>query len=83
MEEIIQELRIKMEKEYQKSMGTQEKLLKKIKGYFDFEIIITYCEGDGFLILDEETSDVFTFNVLNIKKKGIKLTRNDCFDYTL
>lgn len=83
MNKTIQKLKEKMEREYMKSRKTQKILSEKIKKYFDFEVDVTFCEGDGFLIIDVDTSDVFLFDVFKCKKKGIKLKRNDCFYYAL
>ena len=83
MNKTMQKLKEKMKKEYWKYRNTQDELTKRLQKYFDFEIEVLHQEADGFIICDIDTSDNFTFNILQHKKKGIKLTRNDCYDYCL
>lgn len=43
----------------------------------DFEAGLTYCEGDGYLIINTETSDVATLDLLNGKSETNKLTESE------
>jgi hypothetical protein len=70
----------KQEERLKKNMNI---LSKKIQKYFDFEVGVTFCESDGFLILNVNTSDVYTLDIINKFKKGIKLNREDCDSYSI
>ena len=55
----------------------------KLKEVCDFNAVLTWGEGDGHLVLNEETSNVATLNCLNGKSAKNKLTEEEHEEYTL
>lgn len=59
---------------YNRVYKLELQLKKEVQKVCDFEINITYCQGDGVLILDPATANVFTFDALDNKTKKNKLS---------
>ena len=73
-----------IEKEYRKLCKLYDnqyvlssKLKKMIEELVEFEVDITYCQGDGVLLLDPNSVNVCPFEVLKNKSKKNKLTYNE------
>ena len=49
----------------------------------DFEAGLTFCEGDGFLIINTETTDVASLGLLNGKTETNKLTEAEHKKYSI
>lgn len=60
-----------------------EQFNKELKKVCDFNAVLTWCAGDGHLILNEETANVATLNCLNGKSEKNKLTEAEHFDYCI
>ena len=65
-----------------KIKSISENLGKKLQKYLTFEIKITYCQGDGFLILNDNSCSVYSLECLDEIKDNI-LTEDDVMDYSL
>lgn len=55
----------------------QEKFESDIQKVCDFDVSITECSGDGFLLLNNETSNVASFKCLKGKTSKRKLTEEE------
>lgn len=73
----------KLEVLYNKYKAQFDKLDKKINEITDFEGGITYCAGDGHLVINTETSDVAFLSCLFGKSKSNKLTEETHLDYCI
>jgi len=60
-----------------------ENLNDKIKEVCDFNAQLTWCAGDGHLILNEDTTSVATLNCLDGKTVKNKLTEKRHFEYCI
>lgn len=76
-EEVIENLFRDMVNKYGDFEKIRERLQKEVQKICSFEISITYCEGDGHLILNENTSDVAGFDCLKGKSSKNKLTEDE------
>jgi hypothetical protein len=57
------------------------KLSEEVNSICDFKAEVTFCEGDGLVVLDVDTSDVGTLDCLEKASKKNKLTRDGLFEY--
>jgi len=55
----------------------------KLKEVCDFNASLTWCAGDGHLVLNEETSNVASLNCLNGKTAKNKLTEQEHEKYCI
>ncbi len=55
----------------------------KLKEVCDFNAVLTWCSGDGHLVLNEETSNVATLNCLDGKTSKNKLTEEEHEKFTI
>tara|TARA_R110000787_G_scaffold283751_1_gene396819 strand:+ start:137 stop:376 length:240 start_codon:yes stop_codon:yes gene_type:complete len=55
----------------------------KIRKVCDFKARLTWCPGDGHLILNEDTSSVATLNCLNGRTVKNKLTQEEHLKYCI
>lgn len=62
---------------YEDTNDLSFKLKDEVQKMCEFEIDITYCQGDGVLILDPSSSGVCPWQVLKDKNKKNKLTYNE------
>ena len=56
----------------------EEELEKELKEICDFNVGVTFCQGDGVLLIDDDSSDVFVKDCLKGKSKRNKLTLDEC-----
>ena len=61
---------------------TSKKLEEEIQPLCDFEVGVTFCQGDGVLMIDEN-SNVGSFSSLEGKSKKNKLTNDEFSSFTL
>lgn len=80
--EKVNKLLGKMSIAYGKYAYCRNKLQKEVQEICDFKIDVTHLEGDGFNILEVDTTDVFSFNALDGKSKKNKLTRDEVFNFS-
>lgn len=59
-----------------------ENVNDKLKEVCDFNAALTWCAGDGHLVLNEETNSVAALNCLNGKTAKNKLTEEEHKKYT-
>lgn len=62
---------------YEKYEKQREKFENKVRKVCDFNARVTFCAGDGHVIIDEETAEVATPNCLFGKTKKNKLTKEE------
>ena len=60
-----------------------EELETEARKVCDFNMRITWCAGDGHLVLNEETSGVAQLNCLNGRTEDDKLTEDDHLKYCI
>ena len=77
MSKKIEKMFIKLNEKYNDAYDLSFKLRDEVQKICEFEIDITYCQGDGVLILDPSSSGVCPFQVLKDKNKKNKLTYNE------
>ncbi len=65
---------------YEFACGQYEAEIRKV---CDFEARLTWCAGDGHLILNEDTSSVATLNCLNGRTEKNKLTQEEHLEYCI
>lgn len=73
----------KLEKLHSDAYELSNTLRDKVQQICDFEIDITYCQGDGVLILDIASANVCTFSALKDKNKKNKLKYNEFNKYSI
>ena len=61
----------------------EEEAEKRINDLCDFEAGITFCEGDGYLIINIATSSVAGLGLLNGKTKSNKLSEDEHKKYSI
>ena len=71
---------LKAHDKYEFACGQYEVEIRKV---CDFEARLTWCAGDGHLILNEDTSSVATLNCLNGRTEKNKLTQEEHLEYCI
>lgn len=73
----------KMHKAYEVYELELEKVEKNVREVCDFNARITFCAGDGHLILNEENSEAATLDCLQGRSKKNKLTEEEHLLYCI
>jgi hypothetical protein len=66
-----------LSKSYNQIRNLTKKLDDEIKDLCEFEVGITYCEGDGILVIDIKNATVAVIECLAEATKKNKLTREE------
>ena len=73
MKKLIEDLQTK----YEAYEVANTVLERRVREFCDFNARITYCEGDGHMVLNEETSSVAFLGCLEGKTKRNKLNESE------
>ena len=83
MRKDIEELHTQLIEAHEKYVKIFNKLDLKIKGIIDFDGGLTYCEGDGHLVINDNSASVGFFSCLKGRTKTNKLTEKEHDSYCI
>lgn len=67
----------RVEKLYSIYENAKTELTNKVRSVCDFNAVVTYCDGDGHLVLNEDTAAVASMSCLDGKSRHNKLTAEE------